>query len=666
MSEGEAEFMFAPNDDRFDDLLLQFDNQHRQGISPCWEWYLSQCGEEVVQTSLLSEMIRMELEHIGWDASRIKQRFDYFPRREQKDNWIAVLLRQLYVDRIELGERPGLDEFEPFGIAFDQLQLRAKDDSLFLGYAVGNRYRLEQQVGAGSFGIVYRGTDLTTSQSVAIKTTKFTGDVLLRGAQQLLQAEADLLSRMPIAGIPRFVDFVNEANGCAVLIQEFIQGVTLHSLLRQGPHMPERAARIIAHLADTVQFIHRQGFLHRDLSSSNVLVDKMDMPFVLDFGLGVSLAELFDRDRETAGTHRYMSVESRIGATQEIDARDDIYALGVMLFELLTGACGVETNSTHNPRIETQNFQAILLRPDLKIPRQLAGICLKCVAHASDGRYDTAAIVARDLRSYLGEPLPKVDEMRVRLAQRRLLAWRAGMRLGCARRFHMYIIMRLRRMIAAMSEEKHRLDNVGLDLIIQSGKDLLTQYAACCEFAGGLDLTLANVPRTVEFWSTLRNRECLTAAQLVEWLSEFVDDAGRTVSSGVVRTNSHLNTDGPRTIAVFQLGLLCGALPVAPSACETVAYLTKASTLPSLITLPFIQAISARYSEDELAVRHMPAAISWERDRLHMSAQRELSHQIADELTGSAVFNEGEPCFPLDIKSLLMVFNSIPERELYG
>lgn len=665
MRESRVESTSTPNDDRVDDLLLQFDSEHRQGRSPSWEWYLSQCGEEVTQAFLLSEMISMELEHIGWDAARIKQRFDYFPRRETKDNWIAELLRKLYVDRLELGERPGLDEFEPFGIAFDHLQLRAKDDSLFLGYAVGKRYRLEQQVGIGSFGTVYRGTDLKTSRPVAIKTTKPVGDVPVQHTQKLLEAEADLLSRMPIAGIPRFVDFVNESSGCAVLVQEFIQGVTLHSLLRQGPHVPVRAARIISQLADTVQFIHRQGFLHRDLSSSNVLIDKSDMPFVLDFGLSVSLADLFDRDRERAGTPRYMSIESRIGATQEIDARDDIYALGVMLFELLTGVSDFETNSLHDPRIETQRFQSKLSCPDLNIPRQLANICLHCVAHAADGRYDTAAMVARDLRSYLGESLPMVDEMRVRLGQRRLLAWRAGMRLGCVRRLHTYVVMRLRRLIAEVSEEEHQPDKVAFNLMFHSSRELLTQYASCCEFAGSLDLILANIPRTIEFWSILRNRNRLPTEQLIEWLSEFVDIACRTISSSIVRIDSHLSTDGPQTVAVFQLGLLCGALPVAPTACDTVTRLTKAAKLPLLCTTPFIQAISARYSDEELAVRHMPEAIFRERDRLHMSAQRELSYQLADELAACAALDKGAPCFPLDIQSLAMVFNSIPERELF-
>lgn len=647
------------------DLLWRFDDELGRGVDPDWESILRQCPDGASRASLYSDMIRCEVDHRGWSTATVRSRLRRYAEYDSTEAGAAAVLRGIYTDRVDAGQTPPVSDFEPLGISFEVLQLRTADESVYLGQTIADRFRIEQRLGAGSYGVVYRANDSKAGQLVAIKTVKCTGDETEKQARQLLAAEAETLAKMPIAGIPRFIDFIDGRDGPPVLVQELVNGRPLHALLNDGSLTSNRAAKIIAQLADTLHFVHRQGFLHRDLSTSNILIDQTDTAFLTDFGFGLSSADLFDLDRHVAGTRRYMSVESSLGATREIDARDDIYALGVILFELLTGPCECAVNTLATARERTCFVQNKLADSNLNIPNQLARICRMCVADSADGRYDTAAIVARDLRAFLGEPLPPVDEARIRLAQRRLLAWRAGMRVGCACRIQNFIFMRLTRMRAATTEEEHRRDDVGFDLMLTSAQELVNQYVSGCEFAGKLDLLLADVPGVIELWSIRLSKERPPASQLQAWLSRFSNGAARTLHRAFNRLESHLSADGPQTVAVLQLGMLCGALAVAPTLSQTIAQLTTAAKLPPLCTLRFVDAISTDYGE-QLDVRLIPEAIDTERDRLNMSAQRELSCQLADTLAGYNLPERIEPASQLAPGALFALLNSVPNRELYG
>ena len=623
MSDSDRELDNVPIDDLIDELLLRFDAEFREGRSPDWSWYLAHCPDTTAKAELLSLMIRSEQGHSDWDPGRVTNRMRLYPETGLKDDWTLTLVRKLYADRIESGELPSLDEFEPLGLPVDQLQLRTEDDELFLGYAVGNRYWLEQRIGEGSCGTVYRATDSIDGCKVAVKVARGIDDNRKAQARRLLEQESAALKVLPHAGIPRLLDLASEG-GTLCMVMEFVDGQTLHQLRRQGPLTPERAAKIVAQLAETLQFAHRRGYLHRDLSPANVLVDKSDVPFLMDFGLADLQADLFDRDRDGVGTPGYRSRESLIGATREIDARDDIWSLGVILYELLTGHPAPASRSMASSYESALNFEKQLSDLGSNVPPTLRVICQRCVADDPDDRYDIAGLLARELRSFLGEKLRPVNEARLELAKRRLLAWRAGLHCASAYRCHTWARWRLD---ATIKESNGNFEDGGVPfgLVLESEKDCLDEFLKCTLLATKLGIPLAKMANISEFAWVYNNRGDRPDLNVCTLLSAFMDGVDRTLGEALGQLPSHLDEGGDETRAVLRLAILCGSRAVGPSLPDEVKCFTATAKFPHDCTARFIACVTGEKTSEEHET---------ECDRLNKSVERELMHQLADELDG--------------------------------
>jgi hypothetical protein len=225
-------------------------------------------------------------------------------------------------------------------------------------------------------------------------------------------------------------------------VQEFIPGQTLHDRCRDGVMAPHSAAAMVASLAETLHFVHRRGFVHRDLSPTNVLVDGDDFPHLLDFGLCVSLSG--DTDESiVGGTRNYMALESLLGVAT---SRVDIWALGALLYELLTGerleGFGRDSNASREHLWDSGHLLSSLTiceLPDASsndIPAELGTICRRCLTLDADDRYCTAGSLAAALQRYLVGVSVAEAEPRVLRPQERLLAWRLGVGLGSLSYWH--------------------------------------------------------------------------------------------------------------------------------------------------------------------------------------------------------------------------------------
>jgi WD40 repeat protein len=267
-------------------------------------------------------------------------------------------------------------------------------------------YEIESELGRGGMGVVYRGRHVQLDRPAAIK-------VLLGGqfADHLAQArflvEAEAVAKVRHPNVVQVFEF-GQCAGQPFFALEFVPGGTLAARLAAGGRFePRAAAALVAKLADAVAAAHAQGGIHRDLKPANVLLDDRGEPKVTDFGLARVGASDLTATGAVMGTPSYMSPEQAAGRTKEVGTGTDVYALGVVLYELLTGRVPFKGDSVLDTiqqvkQREPQRPRALV--PGL--PRDLETICLKCLEKNPVRRYATAEGLGADLRAYLsGRPI---------------------------------------------------------------------------------------------------------------------------------------------------------------------------------------------------------------------------------------------------------------------
>ena len=200
------------------------------------------------------------------------------------------------------------------------------------------QYRIESLLGHGGMGAVYKGTQAALDRPVAIKIlpaeVAANGDFLTR-----FQREARTLAKLQHSGIVAVYDFGQTGEGHLYFVMEYVDGTDLQHILRGPGLKPEQAFVLIGQICEALHYAHQQGVIHRDIKPANILVTKDGRAKVADFGLARPLIEESGGLTQTnmvMGTPDYMAPETRAGSVK-VDHRADIFALGVMLYEMLTG-----------------------------------------------------------------------------------------------------------------------------------------------------------------------------------------------------------------------------------------------------------------------------------------------------------------------------------------
>lgn len=258
------------------------------------------------------------------------------------------------------------------------------------------RYRIQRVLGDGGFGRVYLAFDDVLTRNVAIKVPHRHLVAKASDVQSYLK-EARILSSLEHPAIIPVYDFGELQDGRCFVVSKWIDGSDLSSRLKRAPYSNAATAELIAIVADALHFAHLKGVVHRDVKPANILIDSIGRPYLADFGIA-----LRDEDIGTGhsriGTVTYMSPEQIRGEGHLVDGRSDIFSLGIVLYEMLTGKRPFPRNRlNHSTVLEPRPLRQI----DDSISKELERICLKALSHRVIDRYNTAIDMAADLRQYL-------------------------------------------------------------------------------------------------------------------------------------------------------------------------------------------------------------------------------------------------------------------------
>jgi serine/threonine protein kinase/tetratricopeptide (TPR) repeat protein len=263
-------------------------------------------------------------------------------------------------------------------------------------------YALLEEIGRGGQGVVYRARQKSLNRTVALKIIAL-GQWSTTPHLKRFRHEAEAAARLEHPQIVPIYE-IGERDGSCYFSMKFVEGGRLDDVARREPMSTRRAAELLVKIARTVQFAHERGILHRDIKPGNILLDRHGEPHLTDFGLArlIEQESTVTNSFDVLGTPSYMAPEQAAGRVKELAAAADVYALGAVFYQMLTGQppfAGGTTYETIRLVMETEPRHPRLWNP--KVDIDLTTICLKCLEKDPKKRYETAEALAQDVERWL-------------------------------------------------------------------------------------------------------------------------------------------------------------------------------------------------------------------------------------------------------------------------
>ncbi|HEY8491541.1 MAG TPA: protein kinase [Dehalococcoidia bacterium] len=309
--------------------------------------------------------------------------------------------------------------FEPREQASEpQEQEERATGAVGVGTVLAGRYRLDVIIGSGGMARVYRGEDTLLRRTVAVKVL---GDALTdEKAQRRFVEEAQAAAALSHPNIAAVYDAGTHGD-LRYIIMEYVPGGSLRELLdRQGPLTPARAIDVVAQVADALDYGHRHGIVHCDVKPQNILLDQSGKPKLVDFGISRVVTATMAHTATVMGTPAYLAPEQVEGA--RLDGRTDVYALGLVLYELLTGTLPFQADNVAALATQRLVRDPVPLRQrNPALSPELEAIVMTALARDVNQRFPTAGEFAAALREFVAgaaaQATQRVAAARARAAQ---------------------------------------------------------------------------------------------------------------------------------------------------------------------------------------------------------------------------------------------------------
>ncbi len=422
-----------------DDAVRQLEEAWQAGPAPPLERFLPSRAE-AQRRRVLVELIGVDQEY-RWqhgDERRVESYLADWPELATSPETVVELVRAECLTRAFLRKAPDPEEirtrFPELSGGVDLAGIRTTADRESVCREPGSlapsgpraalapgarlaRYEIRERIGRGGMGTVYRAYDTSLLREVALKVPHFDPGVDPRLRERFLR-EARSAAALRHPHVCPVYD-AGETDGFCYIAMAFIEGPSLATRLREQIFAPREAVELVHKVAGALDAVHRAGVLHRDIKASNVLLDRNGEPMLTDFGLARPLHPGGDisLDGSFLGTPAYMSPEQVAGDPSRIDARSDVYGLGMLLYELLCGSLPFHGNMAdvlHQVSHATPRPPSSV-RPE--IDSAIERICMRALAKRPEDRFESAAAMANALAAYLRttQPVPPVL-MRSRVA----------------------------------------------------------------------------------------------------------------------------------------------------------------------------------------------------------------------------------------------------------
>jgi serine/threonine protein kinase len=305
----------------------------------------------------------------------------------------AIQLDQFFADR---------DQFKRLASPLSPEAARRNDLPTTVRYF--GDYELLEEIAQGGMGVVYKARQQSLNRIVAVKMV-LAGHLACDQDIKRFEEEARTAATLKHRSIVPIHE-VGRQHGQHYFSMDYIDGRNLAEVIRTEPPSPDQAARIIKDIAEAVDYAHGEGIVHRDIKPSNILIDQSGGVRITDFGLALRVEDKsgLTQTGQILGTPSYMPPEQALGKRDVIGPAADIYAMGAILYEMLTGRPpfrGESASDTIRQLLDTEPLSPAEL--DSRTPRDLETICLKCLEKDTHQRYGTAALMADDLSRFLAD-----------------------------------------------------------------------------------------------------------------------------------------------------------------------------------------------------------------------------------------------------------------------
>lgn len=333
------------------------------------------------------------------------------------------LLRNIFLARVERHDRIRYADFSPFGFTAEELALRSEIDRFSLGSVISNSVRLDERVASGGVAVVYKGVRLGDESIVAVKTPRLCPPGFEDEYAGHLRDEARIFGLARVEGIPQLLDTIETADG-PVLILHWIDAST--SGYPADSSLSEKLL-IIAETARIVDRLHQRDLIHGDIKPANILVDSQNRVFLTDLNVTRSAKPGDNVDGPLPGSRTFMSQESLVGVASDADISQDIYALGCLLYEAISGRLFIKASGREEALVASI-LKGGVHEPEFleHTPETLKKICQTATTRHVYLRFATAGDFAEALASFVNDycsgDVPK--------KRPRLNAWRLGGILG--------------------------------------------------------------------------------------------------------------------------------------------------------------------------------------------------------------------------------------------